>query len=489
MPSKTRNTNKPTTTLIALLAANTMAQTPPETTLETNTQRAGVAYSTLITNTATDCATDCLSQPQCAAFEFEKSTSLCRLKSTATTPTDDGCCISGARGATPRLIVVTANMFGTSNLDSAHNIACTPNQGDCEGWWVRHRRLAAAINGAGAPPDIISLTEMNGKDSWQGDIQATGYASVKDYQPLEWILRDLEQLTGIQYRIAYHVGHREYYSLQVYWGGDAVLYNPARLINLTPTEISNGGVEHDAFVFGPQVRKSLPACDGTIATLSRVVAALDGPSINQSGCAVPTTPTGPAWVLMQNIDYTKNGAPHNLQQVMASMARFAFAHDPRPSRSFDVFTLHPNIDTPTQTYSALLDFIYSHQRPPYRSVPPAIPAIVLGDLNQYTADIATRKAIGIAPWLHDNTWNIVDGIPFGRQEAQEYLTSLPFPSEMMAIYKGSRYVNGGFEAHSDLLLLEKRDVPNGCLMGPPFGFSDHCALRVEFYGDAIIANQ
>lgn len=416
--------------------------------LQDNTDRFGADYAAVDVTDVIACRARCQAEGRCAAFTFLKplvtgQPSRCWLKQAAPAPSDNNCCISGARDVVADLSIVTVNAAGTSE----------PANGDGSRWPVRYERLALQISRSGTPPDLISLTELYGW-TW---CHAPVWQRAGDYEALDVLIDGLARRTDVIYRVAYMIGrlgghggiNRERCQ---YLFGDAVLYHPERLINRTPADRfiapSWPLIAHDdATADGVQMRRSLPICNP--AAHKRVTASLIDGALQTEKCN-QATPSGPAWAL------TLRGNDFN--QVTTSLARFAFVHDQRAS--FDVFTIHPAnsvFDTPNNPEQPIVigymrDFIEGLSKAPFRTQPAMLPALVVGDKNGLPIGWLPSVTEVFAPGF--DVMTVMQGAPAG--SAPPRVT--PTVSRATVLPLGAA-VRGGSPAEL---------------------FSDHIALRVDF---------
>jgi hypothetical protein len=233
--------------------------------------------------------------------------------------------------------------------------------------WDRLDRLADSIASVMPPPDIISLTETEG---WRW---CSGFGgNVGDYDAYDRLIAGLTPLTGVEYRIAYMVGNVGGFGRCSYFGGDAVLYNPARLINQNVTDPFGipQEIAHDSVALGVHRKRSLPICNPGSARMPLTRTLIDGlPQTDKCPGSLP--PSGPAWVLQFQSDATT---------TPATLVRFSFRHDTR--YSFDVITVHPHWGDEFTIKPDLLNFVRGLQLPPYRTGARYYPALLIGDLNR-----------------------------------------------------------------------------------------------------------
>ena len=211
------------------------------------------------------------------------------------------------------------------------NMANAVDFGGGANWQTRVDRLVTTIEGAQLVPDFISLTEIAGL--W--NCSTPPYRRAGDYDMIDRLLWRLDKRLSANYRVAYMVGVtgsvNNDFGTPLCWfhSGDALLYNPDRLVNLTPADVAGKAQErHDGPLLGTYIRRSLPICsrDTTLMPLEQLI---DGPD-QTDRCNTPT-PSGPAWV---QVDSTRGGG----QTLVASLGRFSLRA--APGSSFDVVTSH-----------------------------------------------------------------------------------------------------------------------------------------------------
>jgi hypothetical protein len=240
-------------------------------------------------------------------------------------------------------------------------------------WQTRIDRLSAAIESAQLVPDIISMTESAGL--WR--CSSLPFTKAGDYDMADRLIRDMRLRLDAHYRVAYMVGASGTVNnfagtpLCWYYSGDTVLYNPARLTNLTPADVAGKAQEmHDGPLVGFQVRHSLPICTrGT--NLEPMETLIDGGLVADPRCP-QSEPSGPAWA---QVVRTSNGS----HAVVATLARFGFLA--APGSSFDVVTTHPTAGEEEDQASTIDNFIRGATSPPYRTTAPYYPVVVVGDFN------------------------------------------------------------------------------------------------------------
>ena len=161
------------------------------------------------------------------------------------------------------------------------------------------------------------------------------FTKAGDYDMPDRLIRDMRLRLDAHYRVAYMVGASGTVNnfagtpLCWYYSGDTVLYNSARLMNLTPADVAGKAQEmHDGPLVGFQVRHSLPICTrGT--NLEPMETLIDGVLVADPRCP-QSEPSGPAWA---QVVKTSNGS----HAVVATLARFGFLAYPGSSlrRSHD----------------------------------------------------------------------------------------------------------------------------------------------------------
>lgn len=345
----------------------------------------------------------------------------------------------------PTLTVVSANMANAITYPGRIT------------WKDKADRFVSMIVDTGMIPDIISMTESSGWTYCEYDNQTTG-----DYDMVDRIISNLKSITGITYRIAYMVGQfavKGGGGVCHFYTGDTVLYNPNRLSNVTPDDVSGRPeVAHDANFRGFQIRRSLPICNrGT--NLEPLEQLIDGPP--QTDKCGRSTPSGPAWVLVQRLS---NGT----DALVASLGRFSVVGS--TASSFDVFTVHPTCCGEEEGLKVPIDnFISSLTGPSYRTTNPYYPTIVLGDFNLLNFTELNKES----PPIPIN-W------PSG--------TNMMFnpPEDVMQVSLGNS--SGPLTPVHNLQLTFTFKLPTIDPCKPPGAqgwyedksFSDHCGLLVRF---------
>src|SRR5262245_18100985 len=121
-------------------------------------------------------------------------------------------------------------------------------------------RLGAFLVASGQEPDVISITEISGWTS------CTTPASDNsgDYGMVDRLIGRQRDGIVVTYRVAYLIGAEGNLGgvRCHYYTGDAVLYNPNRVTNLTPGDVATSPqVAHNTNHLGFLVRRSLPICN------------------------------------------------------------------------------------------------------------------------------------------------------------------------------------------------------------------------------------
>ena len=266
--------------------------------------------------------------------------------------------------------IATLN-FNPSGLD---NVEGKP-------WRVRAERLVDWLAQHIAVPDIIALQQVDGWLQAPPPVGVSrdcglGYGgSSGDYDQFDYFMQLLRDKLGVTYRIAYMTGKPDTnphapvvgQPFCFLYSGHAMLYNPARLVNLTASTPISATRAHDdteGLNGVPHLRRSLPICNrGTGLMPLREL--IDGP-MQQDKCA--NTPSGPAWAVMRDGKH-----------IAATFNRFAFVDE--PSSAIDVYNLNPNSGDEDPDIELTRKLI--------TAVPPArdaglnlfYPPLVIGDMN------------------------------------------------------------------------------------------------------------
>jgi hypothetical protein len=354
----------------------------------------------------------------------------------------------------PSLTVITANMANATPILGVD-------------WKTRIDRFADHIDQSGLRPDLISLTESAGL--WRCSTMPDGGAD--DYDTIDRLIRDLRQRTDVRYRVAYMIGMngsvKNFAGTETCWyfSGDTLLYNPARIRNVTLDEVAgrpqSGHIEP---LVGSQVRRSLPLCRRG-STFEPLETLIDGPS-QVDRCNVPT-PSGPAWA---QIDRTRDGD----YALVASLGRFSFVD--APGSSFDIVTSHPPWYEVPDHRDSIEAFVTGLTEPPFRTGSPYLPLLVMGDLNDLDKGGTDSNGVDWQPWPAQTTY---------RYRAPGVDTDTSADVMVVAVPSGI----GPQAAHTLTPAVAMtlpgvtpcRDSPAGASAG--LHFSDHCGLLVSFWVD------
>ena len=271
-----------------------------------------------------------------------------------------GACTTGGTSPVPprTLTVVTANIANAFELPGGIT------------WQVKMDRLANQIVATGAVPDIISITESSG---WT-NCSTPASDNTGDYDMVDRLVWQLRTLLGVTYRVAYLTGAQGELGAGRchYYSGDTLLYNPNRIINLTPGDVaSRPQAAHNENLLGFMVRRSLPICSrGAQTNIPNLAQLIDGPS-QFDKCNV-ATPAAPAWAWQ--VQHPGGGIG-----LIATLARFGLVDV--QGATFDVVTTHPKTQAEHVQFAEIDNFIDALIKPPYRNTRPYYPVIILGDFN------------------------------------------------------------------------------------------------------------
>lgn len=315
-------------------------------------------------------------------------------------------------------------------------------------WEERSRRLAASIRRNRLIPDLITLVEVHG---WlfSGPLRNCGrgfMVNAGDYDQIDILLNDLHKAIGITYRVAYLTGDKSSFGFVpcTAHGGQAILYNPTRMVHLQPpAHLSSVAHDGDQTLGTPQLRRSLPLCArGT--NLMPLESLIDGPS-QADKCARPT-PSAPAFSVF--------GSAHG--HMSGSYARFAFASD--PTRWIDIFNLHPTAYRELEELPSILRLINSRTPPPHAGSQALYPPILAGDFNLLAgSDDHFPGFTQVARAPHDD----VMAVALGQADR--------FPFQLRARVSQTVFLP---------------DLPDGVLCDDSrFLFSDHCGVYVRIEPD------
>ena len=329
-------------------------------------------------------------------------------------------------------------------------------------WEVKMDRLAEQLSSSGQVPDIISMTESSGWTNCTTPAQDNS----GDYDMVDRLIWRLRDRLGVTFRVAYLVGAQGSFGggRCQYYSGDTVLYNPNRIINLTPGNVAaRPQAAHNENLRGFQVRRSLPICNrGARTNIPDLEQLIDGPS--QFDKCNRATPAAPAWAWqVQN--------PDGGYGVVATMARFGLIDI--QGATFDVVTTHPTSTGERWQYPEIDGFISALTQPPYRNTRPYYPVIVLGDFNCLSGLPPYLNCPGAAPAPSAAPW------PAGT--TQVFFS----PDDVMGVALGAG--GGPLPPQHTLAVQFATTLPSVQPCRPydapqvaGLSFSDHCALLVRF---------
>jgi hypothetical protein len=333
----------------------------------------------------------------------------------------------------PTLTVVTTNMANAFVLQGIT-------------WQMKVDRLAGFIVASGQVPDLISMTESSGWTS----CTTTPADNSGDYDMVDRLIWRLRNATNVTYRVAYLVGSDGSFGNGRcrYYSGDTVIYNPNRIVNLTPGDVATRAqAGYNENLIGFQVRRSLPLCArGARTNVPELEQLIDGPR-QAFRCGQPT-PTAPAWAQqVQN--------PDGSFGVVATLGRFGLVGV--AGSSFDVVTTHPTSTQESRQAAPIDSFIAGATNPPYRTTRPYYPTIVLGDFNI----LADTPPPGAAAW------------PAGTAQV------FRVPEDVMVVSLGTGA--GPLPPQRGLRFAFGMPLPNEspCRFFVDRSFSDHCGLLVR----------
>lgn len=207
----------------------------------------------------------------------------------------------------------------------------------CGEWGCRSRKLVEQIKASGLVPDVILLTEVN-LYSW-GVVQGAR----EPYQALKLLHDQLSSQLNIEYRIASANGVEMDIGLDRTGGvinqGEAVLYNPRRIVNRTMKGVPNApntflrGIGHRApqdettayyLEVGAHLRASVPFCTSNFASFADSY--LDGPVFMQEDMHRTSFCVGRQAGLSWSYQYSTE--PGNRWRRIGQKVRLALASDP-----------------------------------------------------------------------------------------------------------------------------------------------------------------
>jgi hypothetical protein len=290
---------------------------------------------------------------------------------------------------------------------------------------------------------------------------------LRDYTAVDFLLDELQDRTGIRYRVAYLVSHKLGGGNGNWWIGAgraggcparearALFYRPDVLRN---TQSDIGFAFNDESHTAPHLLNSLPCCRPETARAD-VCAALDGPPLAVTGCDTPTVPAGAAWTHRQSpVD----------NPLDAVFARFELVQE--PGNFFHVYNVHltwkrtgpnPGDETAVPGINAINDLVTSMEARFGGGNNRLYPPLVLGDFNLDDNAVfpppteQNPSPVGPFPRFDKALWSSeLIGALIGKQA--------DFPSRQRAYVKRAQVVPAF-----------------GCLPGnnpaPATLWSDHCA--------------
>lgn len=317
------------------------------------------------------------------------------------------------------------------NLRDIYNV---PKRQSGTTWQERYKKIATWMGNTSTLPDIIALQEAPG--FWECR------RTLPDYAGIDFLLDEIRNATGQQYRIAYLVSHKVGGGEGDGWigsegtggcrarGGRALLYRPSTMRNAQELQTETPFAYDDERHTGPHLISSLPCCDPA-ATRTDVCTFIDGPA-HTARCERPEPknrllPSGAAWTKRQS------ATERNFDAVFARLQHI------RSGNYLHVYNVHLK-----HTGGGALE----HARPATRSINELVdamerrfartptdllyPPILVGDFNINRVD-----ASGEFPRFRDVLWaNHPDvmGAMFGREEV--------FPAKQAAFINATQLLPG-----------------------------------------------
>jgi hypothetical protein len=297
-------------------------------------------------------------------------------------------------------------------------------------WRERYGSISRWMQAEGTVPDLLVLQETPARKCW-----FLGGCDPLDYEAVFEILGTVETATGVAYRVAFLSTGPPYDHLDPLYQGRAVLYNPARLTNVTPNP---GGTQSSATL----TRTLEPHASHPCRNPARFQVAL---------CArIDTDGTNPG--------------PHWAAEGVA-FARFAFAEHASPV-VVDIYDEHAPIlkelgGVPDHELVANAVQRMEALHPPAPGTR-LIPPVLIGDFNATRSDMENEVVGSNTLWRFELT-----AFPPPATEVIGTLVGNPqwFPARFAATAVTNRF-------------LPEDGLP---LCGPPrVRWSDHCAQFVEF---------
>ncbi|MFJ8912954.1 endonuclease/exonuclease/phosphatase family protein [Amycolatopsis sp. NPDC102389] len=308
-----------------------------------------------------------------------------------------------------RLSVMTLNIAGALPEYSSNPEVPLP-------WRERYTRIGDGFKQYGVAPDIVALQEATARKEWLAN------GDPADHESLHFLISKLKESIGVQYRIAYlgaaptnHPGLSQ---------GQAVLYNSARLVNVTRAggRPAQPGASRPS-VLGVNPRMSYP-CSSPAKQFKDMCKLLDG--------------DGTYWT---SVFFSDDKSNH----FESGVVRFSFAED--PSSQFNLYNvhLHPLISGSIEAAASLIDYTESRK---YDNT--TYPPILLGDFN---------GGIEKFPKFDQLTGGSIDYI-IGGQRAS-------YPSAV------------GFSVVKTAILPGPAENPENMCAPRNVAWSDHCAVVVD----------
>jgi endonuclease/exonuclease/phosphatase family metal-dependent hydrolase len=308
-----------------------------------------------------------------------------------------------------RLTVMTLNIVGALPEYSSNPEIPLP-------WRTRYTRIAEGFKQHGVMPDVIALQEVTARKEWVGS------RDPDDHEALHFLISKLNNTISVQYRIAFlgaadtnHPGLVQ---------GQAVLYNPARLKNVTkyPSHLVQPGDSRPT-VIGVNPRKSYP-CAVPAEEFRDLCQLLDG--------------DGTYWT---SVFTDGRGDKH----FATGQVRFAFAADEQSQFNFYDVHLDPTVTGSVKSATDLINFIES-----LKFDTPIYPPIVAGDFN---------GGIERFPTFDELAGASIDYVIGGKHSA--------FAAKH------------GFIVSKSALLPGESPNPDGMCAPRAVAWSDHCALVTQ----------
>lgn len=333
----------------SILSLTSVAQKPQGQLTEFGVRRVGpVVIDARPSVSASFCKARCLTTikgspdgtgnlfPQtCRSYSWNSVSNRCELFPQPGDAVGNDDYVSGVIDGDPSLTIIYANAatWKVPWMADAPNIRCGE-------WGCRSKRFVQQIKASGMVPDIIFLTEVN-LYSW-GIVQG----SREPYQALKLLHDELRLQLNIEYRIASANGVEAEIGLDRNGGvinqGEAVLYNPLRIVNKTMKNvpyITNSFVRgighrvpHDEATSyfmeaGAHLRASVPFCTSSFSNFADQY--LDGPLFMQEDIH-RTNRCDPSYGRNAGLSwsYQYSSAPGLRWRRIGQKVRLALASDP-----------------------------------------------------------------------------------------------------------------------------------------------------------------